>query len=1142
MTNSTTSTTSWLTTIHPANTTTSTTNATSSATSSLPQNLTATNTTTIQLNQTINVTINQTNLTTEENLTNVTSVVPANQPLDLPNEANVSGVGQIRQFGNGLLYVNSISTTYQQPSIGNIYINYSKLNYTATTLINIISISNTPIFLNKDYFKAVKNNPDLNSVKIYELVTQKTIVYQNVTVNTTVQSNTLPIPISDQPGNLTINSTNSSTTGTSTINTTTIPTTINTTTIPSTINTTTIPTTINTTTIPTINTTTIPQLNTTTIPTTINTTTIPTINTTTIPQLNTTTIPTTINTTTVNTTTIPINSSIVNSTNSTTNSTNSTINTTNSSILIQKQITVPIVENVTEWELLSSNAVIIAPGLNQFMIVGLIHPNQEYTWSYAFSTANAIAPKNAFDLKKVTANYSGLGIGMRAKLGMNTSIIRKSESIIAGNATIDQQTISNYSMPQATAQGQQTFSVDPVWNVPSTLTQVLNITINNQVQTRNGIIAINTPIAIPFNALNYTTYVNGQLTNYEIFNGVTGAVMYSWLEVGNSNNVNNGLIWVDLPVAIQAATNAVNVISIGFAPMTTTLMNSNNVGENPVLSPYYAEYDNGNAVFSKYCDFEGTSISTAVCPTIGSANANQGSTAPGVVTIANGIKLAVTGTSGSNTHRAYAALWTNYAVAYNAIDVWVSNQPVASNYIVIAGVIASSTSSSAFIPLDVRANVIGYVGTLQISNTLVINTQNVPYTAANVVGNAIGTSVLITSAGTPTLGNVISVYGANVYGGGYKTAISGYGGPYTNEANSISGNLLSGSYFAMYVNVTHSASANAFVSANWIRVRIPPPNDIMPIVEYGKVQTAYFQPTISMVGTPSAQGIDAGNTITFNALVSGGTPSYTYTFKIYNSITNAIINTINTGAANSYTFTTNANLIGNTVSANVFVTDGESITANSAPAGPYTINTPVSVTSLVGTPSRRTGIEVGNTITFNALAVGGTQPYTYKFNVYNSITNSILNSITISTNSYVFLANANLVGNTINANVYVTDADGNTVNSILVGPYTINSALSITIAGTPSPPAGIDAGNTITFNALVSGGTPSYTYTFKIYNSITNAIINTINTGAANSYTFTTNSNLIGNTVSANVFVTDGDRSQRIPHPQAHTRSTPRYR
>ncbi len=282
--------------------------------------------------------------------------------------------------------------------------------------------------------------------------------------------------------------------------------------------------------------------------------------------------------------------------------------------------------------------------------------------------------------------------------------------------------------------------------------------------------------------------------------------------------------------------------------------------------------------------------------------------------------------------------------------------------------------------------------------------------------------------------------------------------------------------------------------------------------------------SITIAGTPSPPaGIDAGNTITFNALVSGGTQSYTYTFKIYNSITNAIINTINTGAANSYTFTTNANLIGNTVSANVFVTDGESITANSAPAGPYTINTPVSVTSLVGTPSPPTGIEVGNTVTFNALAVGGTQPYTYKFNVYNSITNSILNSITISTNSYVFLANANLVGNTINANVYVTDADGNTVNSILVGPYTINSALSITIAGTPSPPAGIDAGNTITFNALVSGGTPSYTYTFKIYNSITNAIINTINTGAANSYTFTTNANLIGNTVSANVFVTDGE-------------------
>ena len=83
--------------------------------------------------------------------------------------------------------------------------------------------------------------------------------------------------------------------------------------------------------------------------------------------------------------------------------------------------------------------------------------------------------------------------------------------------------------------------------------------------------------------------------------------------------------------------------------------------------------------------------------------------------------------------------------------------------------------------------------------------------------------------------------------------------------------------------------------------------------------------------------MSAGQTITYNALVTGGSPSYTYTFDVYNSVTHALVDSVNTGTTNSFVFTTNTNLIANTLNANVFVTDGTGDTANSALSNAITV-------------------------------------------------------------------------------------------------------------------------------------------------------------------------------------------------------------
>ena len=75
--------------------------------------------------------------------------------------------------------------------------------------------------------------------------------------------------------------------------------------------------------------------------------------------------------------------------------------------------------------------------------------------------------------------------------------------------------------------------------------------------------------------------------------------------------------------------------------------------------------------------------------------------------------------------------------------------------------------------------------------------------------------------------------------------------------------------------------------------------------------------------------------------------------------------TQSTTRTNSFIFTTNTNLIANTLNANVFVTDGTGHTANSTLSDALTVNAAPSIT-LTTTPLSGT-VDAGKTITYNAL-------------------------------------------------------------------------------------------------------------------------------------------------------------------------------
>ena len=90
--------------------------------------------------------------------------------------------------------------------------------------------------------------------------------------------------------------------------------------------------------------------------------------------------------------------------------------------------------------------------------------------------------------------------------------------------------------------------------------------------------------------------------NVEFFSS-TGQILDSWLENYTSTHA---IWWVKLTSSIPAGSK--QTIYMGFAPTSTNLFNTNNIGEAPQLSSSYGEYDDGLDVFNYYNDFSGNTL------------------------------------------------------------------------------------------------------------------------------------------------------------------------------------------------------------------------------------------------------------------------------------------------------------------------------------------------------------------------------------------------------------------------------------------------------------------------------------------------------------------------------------------------------
>ncbi len=291
--------------------------------------------------------------------------------------------------------------------------------------------------------------------------------------------------------------------------------------------------------------------------------------------------------------------------------------------------------------------------------------------------------------------------------------------------------------------------------------------------------------------------------NVEFFSP-TGQILDSWLENYTSTHA---IWWVKLPTSIPPGSS--QAIYMGFAPASTNLFNTVNIGEAPQLSSTYAEYDDGSNVFPIYFN---------------------GNTPISDFTVGSGFSLTqATGVSfGSATINAIHSTGDGSFPTF----AWAYNKGVSNNPYVLEAVMQH-------IDTDADVATIGF-----------LDSSSSPANAESVYMGYASSFFALTYKSAGTYIQVVNQQGSENSNWNYYTVIY-YGSSASSYYSSIVPQLYSttnGYYGTSSVNPLSSASSlyvgddwgnsastpnNYYI--NWLRTRAYPPNGVMSSVSFGSV-------------------------------------------------------------------------------------------------------------------------------------------------------------------------------------------------------------------------------------------------------------------------------------------------------------------
>ena len=311
-----------------------------------------------------------------------------------------------------------------------------------------------------------------------------------------------------------------------------------------------------------------------------------------------------------------------------------------------------------------------------------------------------------------------------------------------------------------------------------------------------------TDINIAMNWSAYSSYLDNPVDNYVFFNG-NGTQLNSWLESGTSNTATNAVVWVQLDGNGIPIGGSVTIYLGFYSHGYNVLGPYNATGWNPTLSTPYAKYDNGALVFNTYDNFAGTTLSS-----MWSINNGTGG-ASGTITINNGADIkdssGIFGIFTSINTQSTGLIAESY---FNVIGVGAGIDLPA-----LGSGMVTTADAKTFSDYMVKENN-GASGTICIER----ESGSTTFTGTPVDGRIVaGDNDTFQEAWAP---------GGNISVTDLTTGISTSG---IDNTYSLGSAKQAGFFVA--------SSATGEDKLYWIRVRTMAPDNVMPTVSFGAVQT-----------------------------------------------------------------------------------------------------------------------------------------------------------------------------------------------------------------------------------------------------------------------------------------------------------------
>ncbi len=265
-----------------------------------------------------------------------------------------------------------------------------------------------------------------------------------------------------------------------------------------------------------------------------------------------------------------------------------------------------------------------------------------------------------------------------------------------------------------------------------------------------------------------------------------------------------------------------------------------------------------------------------------------------------------------------------------------------------------------------------------------------------------------------------------------------------------------------------------------------------------------ISPQLNVSVVASANLIETGQTVTFNAIASGGKAPISYSWALNG-------NAVGSG---SNTYILNGNQI-------TEGTDVVSVIASDANSGSASASSTVTVNALpsVSIYVSANALDAGQSAVVSARVSGGVGPFTYNFVMFNSVTQSIIENQVGTGNTFSFTSNDSMIGG-LQSNVVVTDSLHSVANSVYSETIAVNQPLGIASFGASANE--VEPSNQIILSASVYGGTPPYTYNFTIFNRSRGISYSKSYETQNTTHNMTFNPSVFaGNVLEANVIITD---------------------